>query len=702
MLAQQVYKMTFLRTKPVFVKLQAAQFTNCRSQKHINNVNNHLPLKSLFMFKFNPEHRENLWERCFVQFSGLASCNYQKVPSVLKEQNQWTNSPRGFYMHSPKYATIMYDLLKPPTNDEDIAKLFHLRLHASKDDFLKSVKELNCLPTSIVQDIFNRNLRFITQGIASIRILNEEVLREYLRLFAKIDITCVQQEMRTFEQKCVDQMETWPVDMVLLVSDAFHLINYRSLSYNKKMYEYMRKHVPSLNKHNIVQLAYLIGENRIVPSALMHQLQKRILNFKNEFTVPEIGAIFNGFFKSKTSITSDILSIFAKRLMLEDTREINTYSLVGILKMYRYAYFGSEMLFNKIANEIVERIPTMEIAPVTHIALTYSTLRMFHAPLMDMIAQVYVSKVKYGRCKDVTKCLWSVSTLAHRPPNFNQFYKTALHEMRRRSVEYSEHPNHLTSGLIALAYMDIYPLDIIDYVFSPTFLDFVKNYRLNSKIDLRPDLHLLDCTLAIDRPLYCGNRFPQELLKEGNLPDDFYPNVDHELSKRKFLKPVISCLSDILGDAQLIKPHFILQHMKALDIEFRLSESGEPITVSKWNCQHKEKKKTLNTASILVQKIMQGCPLEEASIKQDHSIAIVLWSRNHYQFGAKQHITSRHLLGLHAMKRRHLLLLGYKIVELPFYELEVVSEKGNTALTQYLKQKLVQLPQMRTLLQGTS
>lgn len=49
-------------------------------------------------------------------------------------------------------------------------------------------------------------------------------------------------------------------------------------------------------------------------------------------------------------------------------------------------------------------------------------------------------------------------------------------------------------------------------------------------------------------------------------------------------------------------------------------------------------------------------------------------------------LNSKHLLGKEAIKQRHLRLLGYQVVQIPYYEIEVLKSRGE--LVEYLQRKL--------------
>lgn len=49
-------------------------------------------------------------------------------------------------------------------------------------------------------------------------------------------------------------------------------------------------------------------------------------------------------------------------------------------------------------------------------------------------------------------------------------------------------------------------------------------------------------------------------------------------------------------------------------------------------------------------------------------------------------LNSKHLLGKEAIKQRHLRLLGYKVVQIPYYEIETL--KSRLELVEYLQRKL--------------
>lgn len=49
-------------------------------------------------------------------------------------------------------------------------------------------------------------------------------------------------------------------------------------------------------------------------------------------------------------------------------------------------------------------------------------------------------------------------------------------------------------------------------------------------------------------------------------------------------------------------------------------------------------------------------------------------------------LNTKHLLGKEAMKQRHLRLLGFHVVQIPYYEIELL--KSRVELVEYLQRKL--------------
>uniref|UniRef100_A0A4W6CNQ0 FAST kinase domains 5 n=1 Tax=Lates calcarifer TaxID=8187 RepID=A0A4W6CNQ0_LATCA len=123
------------------------------------------------------------------------------------------------------------------------------------------------------------------------------------------------------------------------------------------------------------------------------------------------------------------------------------------------------------------------------------------------------------------------------------------------------------------------------------------------------------------------------------LPQWTGPRLSCELKEEE----AESALQDLLGGEEFVCKRMILPHTRSIDLEVHFDSTGKPIPV--------------NPASHVP-------------------------SKNHYC------IYSQQLLGLHAMKRKHLKLAGYRVVELSRHEWFPMLRKSRTEKLAYLHSKV--------------
>ncbi|XP_033633742.1 FAST kinase domain-containing protein 5, mitochondrial-like [Asterias rubens] len=588
--------------------------------------------------------------------------------------------------------------------------------------------------------------------------LESKTLVKALVVFARAQIRTSNPVLRILETKCEEQWVRWDVKTSLLVCDAWRLIGLPVRHLNSKIFNQMEKQLHQLTKQQIVQVTYLIGENRHAKTSLLNGLQDLVLENIASLSYLELGAICQGFFKSKTNLKPGLVGALVRRIQSKPLDDINSYYLVGILKVFRQAYFGHSNLFDQIGDQVSGRLQTFPVSSIMHILLTYATLHLHHADLLEAGARELILRSNECRCKDLSKVLWSFGTLNYLPQDSERFFRTLTSRMVDLLDEYNHFPIFLVSGLLSLAYLNIYPAELLDVVFSPSFLLRMEEFTKRSSIDPRRDLFALHASTQIDCPEY-GHHLNKEFMLNRPLPPGMFGSLHAELTSHPLLRAVYSTLASLLGGEQNLRMSFIMPHMKTADIEVHLDSSDRPVPFGTSELQPATD--SLSSSKLLMDKMdptreqnvpldfslianlsgetsldkcrntptgirtasvkpagKETAPIDNVSSAENTSVsgsnfkesltsktkatrsadwsrfevpepitdesatrlAVLVWSRNHFHFNGTT------LLGLHSMKRRHLMKLGYQIVDIPFFEWDRLT--GNRQRERYIQQKI--------------
>ncbi|XP_063257431.1 FAST kinase domain-containing protein 5, mitochondrial [Prinia subflava] len=508
------------------------------------------------------------------------------------------------------------------------------------------------------------------------------------------------------------------LEQLLLVADCWRCLERSVPSYLGILFSYANLHWRDLTLPQFVQLLYIVGEGRRAPADLAQKVESTILKHLDAFTLEELGAICLGLFKSLSGISDHVMRRIADRVSLQ-MEDMSTYALVNVLKMLRYTRMDHLPLMRELGKVIPARIPATNIQGIMHITLTYSSLHFFDEDVLAAVATSLPSKVSYCRSKDAAKFLWSFGCLDYEPPN-EEFYSSLIKQLHAKLHEFHKFPEHLLTALLGLAFVKRFPEELIDFALKE---EFVQKTR-GSKYELNKDLFTLGKSVEIECPTYRGSQLPPQLCQE------FTEMVSSFAEREIYIRPEIveatSLLESMLGGPEFVKNHMILPHTRSCDLEVRLAPDGHPIPFNFKDPVAAKKLKDMGVSLTddLMSQLLQGrahsqSPPEvgnEARIPgqergdaagtphlggalpagatsqaepapgrwqpREVRLALQVSNRNHFCYG------SRRLLGLHCLKRRQLRLLGYTVVEIPFWEWFPLLKRTRSEKLSYLHYKV--------------
>ncbi|XP_049635120.1 LOW QUALITY PROTEIN: FAST kinase domain-containing protein 5, mitochondrial [Suncus etruscus] len=536
------------------------------------------------------------------------------------------------------------------------------------------------------------------QSVKKIELFDVPDLISILKAFAILRIPSSHLMLDVYETRFCHKVWEMSLDQLLLVADLWRYLGRKVPRFLEIFFSYLSLHWKNLTLSQLIHLIYIIGENRQAPQDLMQKLESLILRYIDLLKLEEVGTICLGFFKSSSSL-SEFLMRRIGDVVCADMQHLSSYALVNILKMFRFTHVDHIQFMKQFGQIAPERIPTLGVQGVMHLTLTCSALRFLDEGIMNAVAVSLPPRVAYCRSKDVAKILWSFGTLNYKPPNAEEFYSSLLSEIHRKLPEFNRYPEHLFTCLLGLAFSGYFPKELIDFALSPKFIRVAQE---RSKFELIKELCTLDGTVGIECPDYQGSRLSSHLQQEGS---EILWNLARKdmTSKPEFVEAQL-LLETMLGGPQYVRHHMVLPHTRSSDLEVRLDANMKPVPFNREavpaedGTQWKLKYVGISLTDDLMNKLLKGklggsvhggtgqkaaapiggtncnvpeklgaeevaslCPPDCMQSPQ-MKLAIQLTNKNQYCYG------SRHLLGLHSMKRRQLNRLGYRVVELTPWE----------------------------------
>ncbi|TRZ19137.1 hypothetical protein HGM15179_007976 [Zosterops borbonicus] len=645
-----------------------------------------------------------------------------------KEKQEMHNSkedPRMFQKGRPEYRSLSCDSAEPaqtlPAEEGDSILQGVDGCEGSPGILTDSFLKLSRLPAERRAALASdpRFSALCHHIVTAIRLFSTPDLIQILKACVPLAVPASHPLLDACEAEFCRRAWDMGLEQLLLVADCWRCLERSVPSYLGILFSFANLHWQDLTLPQFVQLLYIIGEGRRAPADLAQKVESTILKHLDAFTLEELGAICLGLFKSLSGISDHVMRRIADRVALQ-MEDMSTYALVNVLKMLRYTRMDHLPLMRELGKVIPARIPATNIQGIMHISLTYSALHFFDENVLAAVAASLPSKVSYCRSKDAAKFLWSFGCLDYEPPNGEEFYSSLIKQLHAKLHEFSKFPEHLLTALLGLAFVKRFPEELIDLALREEFVRITGR----SKYELSKDLFTLGKSVEIECPTYQGSRLPPQLCQE------FTEMVSSFAEREIYVRPEIveatSLLESVLGGPEYVKNHMILPHTRSSDLEVRLAMDGHPIPFNFKDPVAAEKLKGMGVSLTddLMSQLIQGrahnqsptgvgsearipgqergdaagTPCFDRALPAGATSQVVpkpgLWqprevrlalqvsNRNHFCYGSKR------LLGLHCLKRRQLRLLGYVVVEIPFWEWFPLLKRTRSEKLSYLHYKV--------------
>uniref|UniRef100_A0A5S6Q3Q4 RAP domain-containing protein n=1 Tax=Trichuris muris TaxID=70415 RepID=A0A5S6Q3Q4_TRIMR len=410
----------------------------------------------------------------------------------------------------------------------------------------------------------------------------------------------------------------------------------------------------------LLRLLYFFMKRRQIPEHMMGPLETAVTNHLDKLSLDDLSLIAISFFKCKRPIRSlDIVKCMAERLCSQlSVSYVSDVSVAAILKQLRYVERGEFWTYLRTIVQIFSQCSLDKFMLVNWVHLAYwcTKLCFFDEQFAAAVHGKCLNSYDQLRAKDAA-IMFHYFALFNYPEVGTETSDTVdtllVDKFRSKAILSScnRFPEALSTALRCAAMRNKYPMDLIEFAFSRQFLDlYLQRHRHYFPLS---DIFFVDCSLAIDRPDFNGQRL--------NMADFFavmeaHSNIGNlpSLEARRRSKYFRLCSSliptlcaefncrqdDIHFDAVL--PHFI-----APDLMLSFS-AGK---LRKGN----------------VQLAFKSYSFKELEVPATETRVVVLLCQNN-----RCRLFTTTWLGHVEARKRQLLRLGYNIVELNGYEFDKV------------------------------
>lgn len=311
-----------------------------------------------------------------------------------------------------------------------------------------------------------------------------------------------------------------------------------------------------------------------------------------------------------------------------------------------FVYFGYS---NRFFTEALERhiaALCLSLDPdVTSAVMAYCSRKRIRSEcILDAVAEAFVCQSEKFSPSQISELIEPFGKLNYLPPNAPALFRKLENVLLAHFCYFP--PRTLLRLLHSCSLIGCHPVNFMSKIFSPFFLQ-----RLQGEESCVDRVSLAQLTqLFLTSVLECAFYKGPKLLPQYQVKSFLTPCCSLETPVDLHLyKSVVMGLIDLLGSRLYFASKVLTPYCYTIDVEIKLDEDGFVLPFTVDEDVHKR-------VALCIDGPQRFCS------------------------------DSKYLLGKEAIKQRHLRLLGYQVVQVPYHELELLTSR--LELVEYLQSKL--------------
>ncbi|KFO98979.1 FAST kinase domain-containing protein 3, partial [Calypte anna] len=314
--------------------------------------------------------------------------------------------------------------------------------------------------------------------------------------------------------------------------------------------------------------------------------------------------------------------------------------LVNVLQAFLYFGHREQIFTEALETHVPKSVFTMHPQTVSTVMQYCCQKMILSKPIFDAVAEVFISDADGFTTDQIADCIVPFGILNYQPPSASSLFRKLETILHSRLSHFQ--PHTLLNLLHSCVLIQRYPVNFLPKIFSPYFLQQLQAQPPGLDRTVASQLTQLFLTISLECPFYEGPK----LLPKYRVKKFFrrHSSLDVHLLKR-----VKTGLLYLLKKRKYFTSEVSTPYFYTVDIEIKLDEEGFVLPAAQCEEVHRR-------------------------------IALCIDGQNRFC------INSHNLLGEEAIKQRHLQLLGYEVVQIPFYEIE--SLQNCTKMAEYLRKKI--------------
>uniref|UniRef100_A0A8C4UL76 FAST kinase domains 3 n=1 Tax=Falco tinnunculus TaxID=100819 RepID=A0A8C4UL76_FALTI len=314
--------------------------------------------------------------------------------------------------------------------------------------------------------------------------------------------------------------------------------------------------------------------------------------------------------------------------------------LVNVLEAFLYFGHGEQIFTEALETHVPKSIFTLHPQTVSKVMQYCCRKMILSKPIFDAVAESFIADADRFTTDQIAGYIIPFGTLNYQPPRASSLFRK-LETILHTHLNHFQ-PHTLVNLLHSCVLIQRYPVNFLPKIFSPYFLQQLQAQPPGLDRIVMSQLTQLFLTVTLECPFYEGPKLlPKYQVKAFPVP---HSSLDVHLLRR-----VKTGLLYLLKKKIYFASEVSTSYFYTVDIEIKLDEEGFVLPAAQCEEVHRR-------------------------------IALCVDGQNRFC------VNSHNLLGKEAIKQRHLQLLGYEVVQIPFFEIE--SLQNSKKMAEYLHKKI--------------